>query len=914
MKIHPAVFLVLAGCAAGQPPLAPSPPAPPPVSPPPPMAQVDEPVPALRLPADTHPLAQAIELRLDPRQPGYTGSVDIDIQLDTARSTLWLHGKGERVSRATVTPDGAPPIAASWQERHESGVVALALAKSAPAGRARIHLEFDAPFGRGQHGLYKAREADVDYAFTQFEAIAAREAFPCFDEPGFKIPFMTTLVVPADTVAVANTHELSHAPDPAGGVRFSFAPTLPLPSYLVAFAVGPLDIVPAPDVPANAVRTRTLPLRAVTARGRGKETAYALAHTGEILATLEKDTGIEYPYDKLDIVAVPGKGGAMENPGCVTFGEQLLLMDEATAPVSQRRGYARVMAHELAHQWTGDLVTMAWWDDTWLNEAFASWLGPKAADQWNPTTHAEMGLLRGAQGAMGADALVSARSIRQPIASTHDIENAFDTITYQKGGGVLEMFERWAGADAWQTGLHAYLMAHRFGNATADDFLQAESEATGKDVKTAFHTFLDQPGVPLIEVSVSCAPRVPLHSKKNPGMTQVHLVQSRFLPLGSTGDPNATWQIPVCLRTDSGTPCTLMTEREAWIDLSSCPRYVLPNADAAGYYRFALAPKDLEALRTSGLPKLSEREKVAYATSLRAAWSRGTTPMKDVLLAEEPLVLDAEPAVAEEPMGYVATARDWLFADPLRARIESYGRSLYAPVARKLGWDARKGDDDEVRTLRTSVLAFLANTARDPVVRAEAKKRGLAYLGVGKDGALHPEAVDVNLAGVALTVVGEEADRATWDAMRALLGKTVDEAVRGRLVRALSVARDPALAAAARELVLDPSLRETEMMAPLYMQLERAETRDLAWAWLKDHYDAILARLPRHHAGVQLVGAGRAYCDEDHARDVEAFFGPKAPGIEGGPRALSSTLEEMRLCAARRGAHLASARDFFAKR
>jgi alanyl aminopeptidase len=209
------------------------------------------------------------------------------------------------------------------------------------------------------------------------------------------------------------------------------------------------------------------------------------------------------------------------------------------------------------------------------------------------------------------------------------------------------------------------------------------------------------------------------------------------------------------------------------------------------------------------------------------------------------------------------------------------------------------------------VLFFLATTAEDPAVRAEAKKRGLAYV---KDGAIHPDAVDPNLAGTALVVVGEEADRATWDALRALLGKTQDETVRGRLVRALSVARDPGLGAAAREMVLDPSLRDTEVLVPLYAQVDRPETRDAAWAWMKEHYDAILARMPRHHAGVQLVGAGGRFCDSDHAKDVEAFFAPKIEGIEGGPRALAETLEDVQLCAARRTASEASARDFFRSR
>ena len=395
----------------------------------------------------------------------------------------------------------------------------------------------------------------MPYAYTQFESIAARDAFPCFDEPGFKIPFDTTLVVPAGDEAVANTHEIERKTE-GGSLRVHFAPTLPLPSYLVAFAVGPLEIVPAPDVPPNAVRKRPLPLRGVTTKGHGKEIAYALAHAGEILAVLEQIFGIEYPYDKLDILAVPDKGGAMENPGAVTFADELLLFDEKTAPVWQKRAYASVVAHEFAHQWVGDLVTAAWWDDIWLNEAFATWIGSKAADTWDPKVEAKLELLEGIQGAIGADALVSARAIRQPIESNNDIENAFDSITYEKGGGVLSMFERWVGADTFQRGLHEYLSQHRFGNATADDFLSAESTASGKDVKTAFHTFLDQPGVPFVEAEVQCGD----------GGPRLHLKQSRYLPLGSTGDPNKTWQIPVCARYQTGKDvkeaCVLLADHE----------------------------------------------------------------------------------------------------------------------------------------------------------------------------------------------------------------------------------------------------------------------------------------------------------------------------------------------------------------
>ena len=891
-------------------------------------ASDDEAVPLVRLPSDVRPTGESLRLRIVPDEERFSGVVDIAVELSKARPTLWLHGRGLHATRVVVTHEGGAEQEARWEQKTETGVVAITPAKGgAPfaAGKAKLHIEYDAPFETSLKGLYRVKQTGRAYAFTQFEAIAARQAFPCFDEPGFKIPFSLTLVVPENAVAVANNPEAS-APIASGGFKtVTFKTTPPLPSYLVAFAVGPLDVVDAPDVPPSAVRTRPLPLRGIAAKGRGAEMKYALAHTGEILATLEKYFGIEYPYEKLDILAVPDKGGAMENPGAITFREYLLLMDEKTAPIAQRRAFAGVMAHELAHMWFGDLVTMSWWDDTWLNEAFATWMGNKASDLWDPRNHAELGLLGGVQGAMGVDALVSARSIRQPVTTTHDIENAFDSITYQKGGGVLSMFERWLGAYAFQKGVRAYLAAHRFGNAGADDFLSALSEAASKDVKAPFHTFLDQPGVPFVETALECGAEGSARDGKEKKSTppRLRLTQSRYLPVGSSGDPNRTWQIPICARYGVGEggkeikeSCTLLTEREGTLtlDADSCPAWVLPNANGAGYFRFAMAPADLAALRKTNLAGLSTREKIAYGNGLRAAFNRATTPAKEIIVAEAPLAQDTHPEVANEPMGSVGLARDWLYGDPLHAKVEAYGRSLYDVAARRLGWEPTKGEDEDRTVLRQSMISFLAITGRDVGVRAEAKRRAHAYIGFKKDGAIHRDAVDANLAGLALAVAGEEADAAFFDAVLAHFTKTEDDALRGRLLGALGRARSPELAARARELAIDPRMRVTEVAQTLAAQLDAPETREAAWQWMKDHYDALVERMSHHHGGVQLIAMARVFCDESHAQDTETFFAKRIDGIDGGPRVLASTLEDVRLCAAKRKAQEPSVREMFGKR
>ncbi|MBI2395738.1 MAG: M1 family metallopeptidase [Deltaproteobacteria bacterium] len=878
------------------------------LSPSAPLSSVPEPPTAApprgKLPTDVQPRHYALELHVDPKGDRFSGRGDIDIDVAHPKRTIYLHGKQLHVGQVSVTPSGGAPIAAHYREVSAAGVAALDLDAVLPAGPAKVHVEWDAAFGRTSRGLYRVQRGGDAYAFTQFEPLAAREAFPSFDEPVFKTPFDVTLVVPDGMVAVANSKETARA-----GGRVTFARTAPLPTYLVAWAVGPLDVVDAPPIGPNAVRTAPLPFRALAARGRGKELAYAVAHTGELVATLEDWFGIPYPYDKLDIVAVPDREGAMENVGLITFGEFLLLIDDRTATLQQRRAYAGVMAHELAHHWFGDLVTTAWWDDTWLNEGFATWMGTRAVQLWRPQYQSESYFVDRVHDAMGVDALVHARAIRQPIESEHDVINAFDAITYQKGAAVLGMFERWMGKDVFQKGVRAYLTKHAHGAAVADDLLAALSAAAGKDVGAAFRTFLDRPGVPLVEARLACdgPPRVELH-------------QSRYFPLGSSGNPKGSWQLPICVRHPDGAKtvetCTLSTgpDDNIWLATKTCPAWVLPNADAAGYFHFVLPKDQLAALTGKAWPKLTPRERLAVADAARVGFARGTAKAGEVLDDLSPLSSDPFPSVAAAPMGIVTSAREWLFDTPLRPNVEGWARKLYGKTGAALGFGAPKKSVEESpeRTfLRQNVLWFLATIGRDPAVRKEAAAHGRAWIGFGKDDQLHPEAVDPNLAGLALSVAAEDGDAKLFDAILAHLARTDDASVRFRLLSAIGAFRDPTLVARAQALTLDERLHTSELFVPLSVQLGAVETRESAWAWLRTNFDAVVARLSPARAG--WLPYHVRFCDPAHADEVEAFFSPRIAALEGGPRNLATSLESMRLCIARRNAHDESLRAFFAK-
>jgi alanyl aminopeptidase len=522
---------------------------------------------------------------------------------------------------------------------------------------------------------------------------------------------------------------------------------------------------------------------------------------------------------------------------------------------------------------------------------------------------ARLALLGGVQEAIGADALASARAVRQPIASTDDIENAFDSITYEKGGGVLAMFERWASAETFRRGVHDYLEAHRFGNATADDFLDAESRAVKKDVKTPFHTFLDQPGVPFVEAEVKCD-----------GAARLHMKQSRYFPIGSTGDANRVWQIPICARyqvgADTKEACALLTEREGDLPLGpACPAWVLPNADGAGYFRFALAPADLAKLREKGVASLTVREKTAYANSLRAAYNRSALPMSEILPAAAMLATDPHRDIALEPLGIIGQAREWLYEDKLRGAVERYAGSLYKGAFTKAGWKRSPNEDPARTALRSGLLGALASTARDAGVRAEAKRLGLAYLGDPKGTEVHADVIDADLVGTALAVVGDEVDRPLWDALKARLAKSDDAMIRRRLLTVLTQTTKPELVPLVRDLAFDPVLRATETSWPVWSLLGHPETREATWQWVKANFDRLLAAVPKHHGQTQLIQMGGSFCDEAHAKDVEGFFTPaRIAGIEGAPRVLRGTLEEIRLCAAKRRAQEPSARAFFGKK
>ena len=800
-------------------------------------------------------------------------------------------------------------VKAMLEQVHPSGLARLMLAEPLGPGSAVIRIDYSAPFSEKPQGLYRVQQAGKRYAVTQLEALSARKVFPSFDQPSFKTPFDVTLFVAKGDRAIANTTMIEHIGATAKLDRMTFTTTKPLPTYLLAFMVGPLEIVDAPAIPPDAERNKPLPLRGVSADGRGKELAFTNAHTGEVLRALERYTGIGYPYDKLDILAVPEGFGAMENAGAITFRESLVLLDPKPSP-DALQGFYDVMAHELAHQWFGDLVTARWWDDIWLNEAFATWASYKIAGELRPDLAEDIEEVDYAHRVMKLDGLANARQIRQPIHDVNDVANAFDGITYTKGAAVLTMFARYLGKETFQKGLHRYLTEHAYGSATVDDLMAALSAAAGRDVGAAFRAFLDQPGVPLVKTELRCGR----------GKARLLLSQSRFLPPGSTADPNKTWQVPVCAKFADGggvkEACTMLAARDGDPDLgvTGCPAWVQPNADAFGYYRFEQPPAEAKVLATKGLAKLGIRDKMAFSDSISASFSRGALPFGDAIELLAPFAGERDRHLALDPGNLVTSVAPWFWSDAaLLANARAYAGALYAPAAKRLGWGPKSGVEESSadKTLRQKVLTIMAEFARDPAVRKEAAARGRAYVGYGGDGKLHAEAVDADLSALVLAIAVEEGDAAFFDALVTRLEKSEGESLRANLLKALGHARAPELVARAQKLVLDPRLHANEWILPLEAQFEQPELAERAWAFLRENIGALARRPARRSKPFSL---GSVFCDDAHANELEARFSPVAKDVEGAPRVLAGAVETVRLCAKNREQQEKSVRAFFAKR
>ncbi|WP_242393030.1 M1 family metallopeptidase [Anaeromyxobacter oryzisoli] len=821
-----------------------------------------------RLPTSVRPTAYDASLSVDLDGRRFSGTIRIAVALAAPAEELVLHAAGLAVERASVRAAGRDLPVAEVRAAPASETIVLRLGAAAPAGPASLELSFSGPMSPGLRGLYLAGSG---LAATQFESADARRVFPCFDEPGFKAPWRLAVDAPKGAVVLSNG--VPAREEDRGAVRrVVFAETPPLPTYLVALVVGRVESLPAVEVRGIPVRTWASPEKLAL-------TGFGQAVAVEALPRLEDYFAVPYAFGKLDQVGLPEfEAGAMENAGLVTFRETALLLDPATASLGQQKRVAEVVTHELAHQWFGNWVTMTWWDDLWLNEAFATWMAAKIVDAWKPAWRVWLDFDQGKAAAMRLDALRSTHPIHAEVKDVADAGEAFDLITYEKGGAVLRMIEGYLGEEPFRDGLRRYMRRHARANAVADDLWAALAEASRQPVVELANAWLREPGYPLVRVSRAGA--------------ALRLEQRRFFsdPAAATGADAATWPVPMVLRYRTGgrevEQRVLLRDASAEVALEGEPEILCANAGATGFYRVAYDAGLLAALNAD-LPALSPAERVALLQDEWALVRAGEAEMAAFLDLCAALGGEEDYAVLDELVARLATIEHRIVEDGDRPALQAFVARLFQPQLEAVGWDPAPGEPDPVRLRRAAAVRALGLVARDPEVRAEARARLDLWL------ARERAALEPNLHEVAVGVVAREGDAARFEAFRSLFRGETDPAFRRRYLLALAGFEEPALALRGIELCLSGEVPLQDVASFVGALLGNRVARDPAWIRLRADWAPLLERVRGAPMLLRrIVESMGALVERRHLQEAETFLSEHP--VDEARQAIAQTLERLR--------------------
>ena len=836
-------------------------------------AAIPSPVPRGILPDAAKPIAYRLNLTIQPEQDRFTGHAEIDVELPAPTGSLYLHGRDLKVFSASARISGAQ-TKATYTQVDPQGVARLDFATPLPAGKATLMFDYDAPFGDGAAGLFHIKVAGQWYAWTQFESIDARAAYPGFDQPGYKTPFTVSLTTKPDLAVYSNAPETGS--EKAGGlVTHRFAPTRPLPTYLVAFGVGPFATVSGAAAPSPE-RATPLPVRIVGTQPNKDQLDFALENTGPIVSLLENYFGRPFPFPKLDQIGSPVMPGAMENAGADTYGDSILFLTR-DASTGQKQAFGAIVAHELSHQWFGDLVTPAWWDDIWLNESFANWMGNRIGNEWRPDLKIGVGAIHEALEAMTVDSLKAGRPIHQPIRTSGEIDSAFDQVTYGKGGQVVAMIAAYLGDDKFRAGVRLHLNRHAYGNATTEQFFAALAEAAHDPrVVTALKSFVDQQGVPVIHVERTAS--------------GVQVSQKRYAMLGTDIMP-VTWAIPLCLRIGADQQCSLLEKSSAALEVAGAKSgAIMPNAGGTGYYRFSLSDAEWRKLVATA-PALAPGEALAMTDSLWAGYRAGEV--------SPALLVAAAKAMAANPYsGAVTDGGRRLAGLRIRglvpsAQLPAYRRliaGIYAPVLASLGFNPKAGayhnDDPDRQKLRTDVATLLASEARDAGITAKLASAAKVYLDGDKT------ALDQSLLTAAFgahLVSGGDSARAD---LFNRLANNDDSLFREAGFAALGESGDAETGTWLIAHLDDKRLHSIDQLRLLVGMTGEPATRDAALDWTVAHYDTLVKGI----FGSRLPGVAATYCSVEKAAMIERVMRPKVEQYQAGGLALDRSVEQIHDC------------------
>ncbi|MBS0213274.1 MAG: M1 family metallopeptidase [Proteobacteria bacterium] len=750
-----------------------------------------------QLPRSVRPTHYDIHVVPDAKNLRFAGHVAIDIEVLQATDRIVLNALDMTFPNAQLqSADGAAALAApTVSVDHDVQTATFAFARAIAPGSYRLVLDYTGRIGTQANGLfaidYDSKAGKQRALYTQFENSDARRFMPSWDEPAYKATFTLSADVPAGQMAVSNmpiaqTTDLGH-----GMQRVQFQTTPKMSSYLLFFGLG--------DFERATTHLGDTQIGVVTQQGKGAQAAFALDSAKTILAEYNDYFGTHYPLPKLDNVAAPGSSqffSAMENWGAIFTFERAMLLDPAFSTQADRQRVFEVEAHEMAHQWFGDLVTMAWWDDLWLNEGFASWMEGRTTAKLHPEWRTDLDAVDVRESAMSRDAVATTHPVVQHIATVEQASQAFDSITYSKGESVIRMLEAYVGEDAWRVGVRDYIREHAYGNTVSDDLWRAVEHAAGKPIMAIAHDFTLQPGVPLIEVKAASCTN---------GTTTLSLSQGEFSKDRPEKTPLA-WRVPVLARTLGGAPAsTLVSDGHATMTLQGCGTVVV-NAGQSGYYRTLYQPGQIAAFGEH-FPQLATIDQLGIMDDVWALGLAGRVPASTWLNLAAKVPADADPQVWGDIAGSFDSLDGYYRGDtPQRAAFRRFAIARLQPVLARVGWEARAGEADPVVNLRTQLIATLGALG-DPAVLAEARRRYAAQ-------ATDPQAMPVALRRTLLGIVAANADAATWDGLHARARAETTPLVKDQLYGMLAAAKDPALARRALDLAItdEPGATNGAMM------------------------------------------------------------------------------------------------------
>ncbi len=771
----------------------------------------------LRLDHSVKPLYQMISLKLDPDKDWYEGTTDIEIEITKKLDTFRFHGRNLGIQHVRLGSGGT--VENLKFAEGEKGTITVQSDKPLEPGFYSLEINFTNGYSRKGTGIYKVEYEGRNYLFSQMEPEYAREAFPCWDAPEFKIPWELQLTIPSNSTAFVNTPIKSERL--LGGLKeVVFERTPPMPSYLSAFTVGAFEEVKIPNFP--------VPGKIIVPEGKTGLAAEAARISPPLLQTLEDYFGIPYPYAKLDQVAVPEFNfGAMENVGLITYRDTSLLRDPKALTLSQKQRLASIIAHEMAHMWFGNLVTPVWWDDLWLNESFASWMALKTVNEVFPEYEMANNDIGSRQHAMQTDALSTSKPIRRAIAASDAMQHLFDALAYNKGMAVLDMVEDWMGKGAFRNGMTQYMNDNAWGNADAFDLAESLSTVVDSDVLAIMKSFVNQAGIPLLTI-------------EQVGPDRLKISQQRYAPYGVQLNDPVRWTVPVVLKYSDGqnvhTQKVLLENNTKTFKLEHPIKWLYPNADEKGYFRWTLPPEAMAGL-AGQVPGLGIRNRLGFIHNLEALFGAGAIEAGDYLRLMASFSSDASPEVRQAVVGNLNGFAGGMIPPELEKAYGDFLYSVFGPMLDEIGTARVDGEAVLIEKLRPGLINALGWRCKVPEILELAAAKANDYMA-------DPYSVDPSLAQPFLRLAAMTGDAELFDAYVAKYESATVPIEKANYLKGLSVFRDPALMRLALDYAISDAVPPHQFGSIPYSLNDTDQNRRLVFQWLETSYPAIQKKIP----------------------------------------------------------------------